>query len=406
MKQYKYKVKNNKGVVSEGLTNAMTKEEAMAKLRQEYPVVVSLREYHDKEDFRDTLHIRRVNEKNLSLVCEQFAIILKAGLPVLRAVEMVAQQTSDGFLKEILWGVAEDVAGGKRMADSFEERGPKLPLTFIETIRAGEESGALDVAFERLSNFFKKKSDTRAKVISALTYPAMVVGVAIVVIVIIMLVAVPQFTEAYESMGTELPLPTRMVIGISDFFVNWFWLLALIIIALIVALKVYERKPENKILTDGYRLRIPLIGRVHRMNACSQFSHTLSTMLYAGLPVVRALEITGRSMSNRFMGNTVMQTVEDVKQGFRIGKSLKSKKAFPDLLTEMTTVGEETGSMEQTLDVIGEFYDNEVDVVTTRAMKILEPTIICILAVFVLLILLAVYAPMFSMYDNVDALAG
>ncbi len=405
MAVFNFKAKNAEGKTISGTISAYNQELAISKLKETYAVVSSIKEKKKKEDFRDVLNIRKVKDKNLALVCEQFSIILKAGLPIVRTVTMIAEQTNDKYLKQVLMGVAEDVASGKNMADSFAARGPKLPITFIETIRAGEESGALDKSFDRLAEYLSNKAKIRSKVVAALTYPAFVVGVAIVVIAIIMIIAVPQFTAAFEATGTELPLPTRMVMAMSDFMTHWFWVIALIIIGAIAVDKWYESKPENKIKMDGYRLKMPVLGKIHLMNGCSQYANTLSTMIYAGLPAVRAMEITGKAMNNRNLGDAVSSAAEDVALGFAIGTSVKRKGVFPDLLTEMTTVGEETGSLENTMNIVGKYYDNEVEVVTTRATKLLEPTIICILAVFVVIILLAVYAPMFTMYDNVDKLA-
>lgn len=396
---YKYKATTYDGIEETGTVKVKDQPEAIRQLKAEYEVISSLKEVREKEDFRDTLNIRKIKEKNLALICEQFAIILKAGMPIIRTIEMVADQTDDKYIKQVLLDVAEDVEAGKGMADSFEERGPKLPVTFIETIRAGEESGSLDLAFSRMSVYFSKKSKTRDKVVSALTYPAFIVAVAVVVVAIIMIVAVPMFTEAFLELDIELPLATKIVIAVSNFFVHWGWVIALLIIGCIVALKFYERKPENKQQTDKIRLKLPILGKVHLMNGCSQFANTLSTLMAAGLPAMRAIEITGRAMSNRYLGDNVEETADDVQQGFQIGNSIRSKEIFPDLLTEMTSVGENTGSMEETLGVVGEYYDNEVENVTTRATKLLEPIIICVLAVVVVAILLSVYMPMFSMYD-------
>ena len=402
MALFKYSAVDNNGIEESGQVEASNKNEAVAKLRGEYEIVIMIKEIREKEDFRDTLQIRKIDEKHLALLCEQFAIILKSGMPIVRTIDMVADQTDDKYLKSLLQSVSADVEAGHAVADSFAERGPKLPVTFIETIRAGEESGSLDNSFAKLSEYFSKKAKVREKVVSALTYPAFVVGVAVGVIYIIMVKAVPEFTVAFESMDMELPLPTRMVMGLSDFFVKFWWIFLLIIIGAIVWIKYMESKEETKIQLDEFRLKIPILGKVHHMDACSQFANTLGMLMASGLPAMRAIEITGRSMSNSFLGSKVKQAAYDVRDGFRIGDSIRNKDCFPSLLTEMTAIGEESGSLESTLQVVGEYYDNEVDVATERATKLLEPTIICILAVFVVIVLLAVYAPMFGMYDAVD----
>ena len=402
MALFRYSAVNNNGIEDSGQVEASSKEDAIAKLRAEYEIVTTIKEVREKEDFRDTLNIRKIDEKSLALVCEQFAIILKSGMPIVRTIDMVADQTDDKYMKALLQGVSADVEAGHSVAESFAERGPKLPVTFIETIRAGEESGSLDNSFAKLSSFFKKKAKVREKVVSALTYPAFVVGVAIVVIYIIMVKAVPEFTTAFESMDMELPLPTRMVMGLSDFFVKFWWVFLVLIIGIFAWIKYMQSKLETKIQLDEFKLKLPILGKVHWMDGCSQFANTLSMLMASGLPAMRAIEITGRSMSNSYLGSKVKEAVYDVRDGYRIGDSIRNKDCFPSLLTEMTAIGEESGSLESTLEVVGEYYDNEVDVVTERATKLLEPTIICILAIFVVIVLLAVYAPMFGMYDAVD----
>lgn len=400
MALFKFTAINSQGYEEVGTVEAGSQDEAMIKLRMEYRIVSEIKEFKEKEDFRDTLNIRKLDLKKLTLLSQQISIILKAGMPIVKTLEMTAAQTEDKHLKAMIKGVAEDVSTGMGVADAFQKREPNLPVTFIETIRAGEESGTLDDSFEKMYVYLGKKASTKDKVVSALTYPLLVIAVAIVVIAIIMIVAIPKFTTAFASLGTELPLPTRMIIALSGFFTHAWWIILIIIVGLIVGLKVFERDPANKAYTDSIRLKLPIIGSVNKMNACSEFANTLSTMLSAGLPAIRAIEITAKAISNSYIGSKIAEVTSDLSTGMRIADSVRSKQVFPPLLTEMVAVGEETGEIEQTLRVVGDYYDNEVDIVTSRATKLLEPCIIAVLAVFVVLILLAVYAPMFSMYDS------
>lgn len=401
MKNYQYKAISRSGLETSGVISAEDKTDAVIRLGETCSVVNSLRRVYDREDILEKLRTQKIDEKSLSLVCRQFSIILRAGMPIIKTVTLVAGQTEDKLIKNLLGMVAEDVAAGYSLADSFGLRGPFLPATFTETIRAGEESGTLDTAFERLSAYYLKQSKIKSKVVSAMTYPLFVLAVAIVVIIIIMVKAVPQFTGTFASMDMELPLPTRMLIGLSDFFGSWLWLLLLIAVATIAGLKIYGRTEKGAAEMGKFRLKLPVIGRIELMNGAGQFANTLSTMLAAGLPAIKALNITGRTMSNRFLGGSVVNAVDSIESGFRIGESLKAQNALPELLVEMTAMGEETGSLEDTLKVVGDYYDNEVDVTATRAVSLLEPIIICVLAAFVVLVLLAVYLPMFSMYGSI-----
>lgn len=400
MALYKYKALSQSGAPVEGVIEARDATDAVIKLKETCSVIDDLKPVNAKASILSKNVSIKINEKNLSLVCKQFAIILTAGLPIVRTVELIAGQTEDKVIKNILIEVAEDVSSGYGLADSFEKRGPKLPVTFIETVRAGEETGRLDIAFQRLHDYLTKKTRVKAKVVSALTYPMFVLGVAIIVIIIIMGFAVPVFIETFESLETRLPLPTRALIGLSNFTQAYGLIILIIIAIIVVALIVFGRTEKGAYTLSRIVLKLPIIGKVQYMNAASQFANTLSTMLDAGLPVMKAMNITGRSMTNRFMGQSVIDCVEGVEQGYSMGACLKANGTLPELLIEMVSVGEEAGSLPETLAVIGEYYDNEVETVTTRAVSLLEPIIICVLAVFVLWVLLSVYLPMFSMYDN------
>lgn len=401
MNTYQYKAISNSGIEISGVIKAQDKADAVIRLGESCRVVNSLREVSEHEDILEKLKVKKVDEKSLSLVCRQFSIILGAGLSIVKTVALVAGQTEDKLLKNLLGNVAEDIAAGYSLADSFELRGPFLPTTFIETVRAGEESGALDTAFERLSAYYAKQSKVKSKVISALTYPLFVLAVAVVVIIIIMVKAVPQFTSSFASMGLDLPFPTRALIAVSGFFKTWLWLILLLAVAAVVGLKLYGTTEKGALALGKLRLNMPVTGRIQLMNGASQFANTLSTMLAAGLPAIKALNITGKSLSNRYLAHSVLSAVENIESGYRIGDSLRAENTLPELLVEMTAVGEESGSIEDTLKVIGDYYDNEVDVAATRAVSLLEPVIICVLAAFVILVLLAVYLPMFSLYGSI-----
>jgi type IV pilus assembly protein PilC len=397
--RFKYNAVTYEGETVNGFIEAADKMEAITQLRETCSIIKSVTDTHSIKVAVKTKH-KKIPEKQLSLLCRQFAIILEAGLPIVRSTELVASQQEDKYLQSILRQVAADVSGGSTVAGSFERRAPKLPTTFIETVRAGEESGSLASSFDRLSYFFDKKGKIRQQVVSALTYPAFVMVVAVVVIIIIMVYAVPQFTNSFASMGMELPGVTKALISVSDFFTNYTIYMAAGIALIAVGLRLWKRTPKGKMALAKFALKIPVMGQIHKMNASSTFANTLAAMLSAGLPVVKALEITGNAMTNHVFATAVADSVAGVIEGRRIAAVLRDAKVLPDLLVEMTGVGEETGSMEDTLGVIGVYYDNEVTTATERATKLIEPMIICVLAGFVVFVLLAVYMPMFGMYSG------
>ena len=307
----------------------------------------------------------------------------------------MAENEEDKNLKKILAEVADDIHAGNGLADSFALRGPTLPRTFIETIRAGEESGKLDETFERLQTYYENSASVASKVGSALVYPIMLISVAVIVIAIIMIFAVPVFAKSF---GDNLPLPTKMLVAMSNFMVNNWLLLLAIILAVAVGAILYGKTDKGGHLYARLAMTFPGICLINRMNAASQFCSTLSTMLAAGLPMVKAGMITANTADNLLIREDVEKAVGGVIEGNRLADGLKDCPWFPALLKEMVTVGEETGKLEETLNVVSEYYNKEVDVAVKKALDILNPCITIVLALIVVFILLSVYLPLFSMY--------
>ncbi len=383
-----------------GIVEAPSRTEAVNQIRRNCDMVMTLREVKKKEEGGAAL-FQKVDPKSLALMCRQFSIILKAGLPLVQAVDLTAGQTRDRLLSRILKQVAEDVSNGWGLSYSLQQRGRKLPVTFIETVRSGEESGDLVKAFERLSDYYDRMYKTRQKTTSALMYPAFVIVVAVIVVGIIMLYAVPTFSSTFESMGIELPFVTRFLIATSNFFTKYIVLIIFLIAAVILAVFIFGRTVKGREVLARLRLGIPVLGRISSMGGASQFSHTMSTMLAAGMPILQAIEVSGRSISNYCMSRAVLDAIPGVEAGKTLGESLSRSRDLPEMLVQMTSIGESTGSIESTLNVMAEYYDNEVDTATARALSMLEPLIILMLAGIVVVILLAVYLPIFSLYQAV-----
>ncbi len=400
MPAYYYEGAYSGGEKVTGVVEAASRTEAVAMIRRSCDVVISIREVSRKTD-KGPQFLQKVDAKALSLVCRQFSIILKSGLPLVQAVDLTAAQTQDKLLAGILRQTAEDVSNGWSLSYSLSQRGKKLPVTFIETIRSGEESGDLGGAFSRMSDYYDRMYKTKSKATSALIYPAFVLVVAVIVVGIIMLYAVPAFSSTFASLGIELPLVTKLLIAVSGFFTKYIVILVLVIASLILLYQVYAHTETGKVKTARLKMRIPVVGRISSMAGASQFSHTMSAMLASGMPILQAIEVSANSMSNACMAKAVRDTLPGVEAGQSFGECLARSKDLPQMLVKMTAVGESTGSMEDILDVMSEYYDNEVDTATARALSMLEPMIIIMLAGIVVVILLAVYLPMFSMYGAI-----
>ena len=401
---YKYRAQGADGHVANGIIKSYDEYEAVAALRESGVIVTHIEEVKENQPatgLNMQIGSKKIKEKELAIICSQFEIIIGSGLPIVRCIEMVADQTSDKELKKLLTKVAEDVDSGASMAQSLENNGKKkLPSTFIETIRAGEQSGTLEECFRRLKKYYDKSAKTKAKIVSALTYPAIVIFLAIIVLIIIMVVAVPMFTETFESLGTELPAITKALIGFSNFFLNYWWIVVAVIILIAVAYAVAMHNENGKKALTAFRITKSPLHKINVMNAAAQFASTMATMISAGLPITKALEITSSVVNNYTFSLAIREVKTGVEQGKSMVDVMSKIKYFPSMLSEMTGVGEKSGNLEGTLDVIADYFNNEVEIKTNRLLALMEPAITIGLAVIVVILLLAVYLPLFSMYGS------
>lgn len=401
MTTFRYKGQTAGGAKVSGVLRAYDEFEAADKLRESVAIITKLEAVPEKKESVLSRPVAfRVKEKELALLCSQFAIILASGLSVERCVSMVAAQTKNKYLRRMLDKVSEEVGAGYSLAQSFENNAPYLPKTFTETLRAGEQSGTLESCFQRLHAYYDRSAKTRAKIVSTLTYPVMVIIVAIVVFVIIIAVAVPAFTTAFNEIGSDLPGVTKALMAVSTFFTKWWWLVLGVLALLVIAYLTFRRTERGRAALAAWSLTRAPLRRIHSMNAAAQFAHSMATLLAAGLPLPRALEVTANVVSNYTFSLAVRQVRQDVERGRPMAESMAGIECFPAMLTEMVGVGERSGSLEETLDVIGDYYDNEVSVTTARLLAVLEPIITICLAVLVVL-LLAVYLPMFTLYGGI-----
>ena len=353
MTTFRYKGQTAGGAKVSGVLRAYDEFEAADKLRESVAIITTLEAVPEKKESVLSRPVAfRVKEKELALLCSQFAIILASGLSVERCVSMVAAQTKNKYLRRMLDKVSEEVGAGYSLAQSFENNAPYLPKTFTETLRAGEQSGTLESCFQRLHAYYDRSAKTRAKIV-------------------------------------------------STFFTKWWWLVLGVLALLVIAYLTFRRTERGRAALAAWSLTRAPLRRIHSMNAAAQFAHSMATLLAAGLPLPRALEVTANVVSNYTFSLAVRQVRQDVERGRPMAESMAGIECFPAMLTEMVGVGERSGALEETLDVIGGYYDNEVSVTTARLLAVLEPAITIALAVLVVILLLAVYLPMFTLYGGI-----
>lgn len=400
MSRYQYKALSANGDTVQGVLEAMDEYAAMAQIKETCPIVLSLEPVKEKTGILSKeIGTPKLDYKALAVMCSQFAIILRSGVPIDTCISLISKQVKEKHLKKMLEKSEKDVARGNGIANSFEKNCPYLPATFIETIRAGEESGTIEQSFETLYKYYDKSFKTKQKVKQAMSYPIFVMIVALVVLAVVMVKVIPTIADTFVDLGGEIPAVTRGMIALSDFFrENIVWMSMAILVFIIVGKLSYNTE-EGKAWWNKMKLKIPVLGNIAVLSGAAQFANTMAALLAAGLNVDRSLQITGKVLDNYVMGQEVSQMTARIEEGKRLGDCMRESKYFPDTLVEMCAIGEETGELESTLETIGTYYDNEAQHATTKAIQKLEPTILIVLALFAGFIVIAIYLPMFTMYD-------
>ena len=402
MPQFKYIAQNLAGEKKTGIVDAVNEEDAAQIVRDRHAILLKLKPVKERKDFFSMeIGGNRLNVKAFTVVCSQFAIILNAGIPIARAVKLVGDKTTDKPLKKLLEAVAKDVEGGRSLSASFADRGAKmLPATFIETLAAGESTGNISGSFAAMKEHFEKQSKTRGKVKSAMAYPAFVMVIAVVVVIVLMAVVIPKFMGMFEGMDVELPLPTRMLIGIANFFQNRWYVVAGALVALVVGLRLYGNTEQGKINLAKLALKLPVLGNIQELNTSSQFSSTMAATLSAGLPMNRAVAISARVLDNYYMRTEAGKLTEELETGHTLADAMQDQGIYQEMLVDMCSVGERSGEMEQTLRTVADYYGNELDEAVKGALAKLEPAMLIMIAGIAGFIVIAIYMAVFAMYGG------
>lgn len=401
MISYKYSALSRDGAKVNGVIEAVDEIQAVEKIKEKCPVVLDISEVKTGGIY-DILNVeigKKVDVKALSVMCSQFSIILKAGTPINKTLEMIASQTQDKKLKKMLEKASEDVDHGSSIEQAFRKNYDGLPEVFLETVRAGEISGSLPTAFENMHEYFDKQFKNKQKIKSVTSYPLFVLAVAIVVVIVVMVMVVPTLTSVFSSLGGDLPFITQILINTSDWFGKYWLLLIGIICVLIVIYKVFTSGEAGKIRKGEMVLKLPIVGNINTLSSAQEFANTMSTLLEAGLTIGEALRVTSKCMSNDAISSEVFAMAEKVETGSSLNETMNSSKYLPQVLKEMTGVGEKSGELIETLKTIGDYYSNEADFAMKSALDKLEPTMLVLLAIFAGFIVIAIYLPMFTMYS-------
>lgn len=400
---YKYEARNVEGVAISGTLEAQAKSEVVNSLRQRgyFPTKIFI---EDKSKDINIELFNKVTLKDLSLFCRQFAFVVQSGTPMLRAVELSMQQTENKKLKEILGRVHDQVQKGRSLSDAFKFE-EEIPGLMVNMIAAGEASGRLEYIMNELSEYYRKQYKQKQKVSQATMYPKIIVVFTVVVVGFLLVKVVPDFVQNLSSMGGDLPIFTKVLMAVGE-FAKKTWIFFLIGGLLAYGYKVFflNKDEAYKIKSGKRSLEGRVFGRINRQLVAGRFANTFAILTASGLGVIQALEISGQVLENAYIEKKLNEAKEDVKKGHPIGKTIEDLNVFPTMLTQMITVGEETGALEDILVKTSEFYDGEVEAAIEKMTTMIEPILIMVLAVVVLFIVMALLLPMFNMMDAVKGM--
>lgn len=401
MAGYEYVAVDKAGKQKKGKMEAQNEDRVKEFLKNEGLIPISVKE---QGFLNKDLNIgsKKVKPRDLSIFCRQFNSILSAGVTILNALQMLADQTENKVLREAIRQVQIDVEKGESLASAMRKRKETFPSLLIHMVEAGEASGSLEIAFERMAIQFEKQAKLSGTIKKAMAYPVIVILVAIVVVIVMLAVVFPQFQTMFDDLGSDLPKITKIVIAMSDFMKMFWWLLILIIAGIVVGIQTFRKTVTGQVLFSKVALRAPVFGNVTVKSAAATLSRTLSTLLAAGISLVDAVDITSKVIGNVIVRGALQDSVDEIQRGVPLSVPLEESGVFPPMVYHMTRIGEETGNVEDMLGKIADYYEEEVETATSAMVSMLEPLLIVGLAFIVGFILLAIYMPMLSMYSAIE----
>lgn len=401
MATYEYTAVDRAGKQKKGTMEAQTEERVKEFLKSEGLIPITIKE---QSILSKDINIggKKVKARDLSVFCRQFNSILNAGVTILNALNMLSEQTENKVLREAIKQVQIDVEKGESLTVAMSKHAQTFPPIMIHMVEAGEASGSLEIAFERLAVQFEKQAKTSGLIKKAMVYPCVVVVVAIAVVIVMLVVVFPQFEDMFEQVGSDLPAITKIVISLSNFVKHFWWLLIILNIGLIVGFITFKKSENGQQFLSKLALNMPVVRGLTTKSSSATLARTLSTLLAAGITLVDAVEISSKVISNVIVRTALSDSVDEIKRGIPLSVPLQESGVFPPMLYQMTRIGEETGNIEGMLEKIADYYEEEVENTTAALTSLLEPMIIVVLGFLVGFILLSIYMPMLGMYSAIE----
>ncbi len=398
MAQYICKVMDQNGKSKSLTVEAAGEDKAREKLKSEGYMIQDVKE----KSAKGTKKGKKVKDKDLAVFCKQFVSVLNAGVTVITALDMMAEQMDNKTLQQGLREAQAYVQKGGTLADAFKLNPKIFPPILVNMTAAGEMSGNLEVAFERLTTHFEKNNKLKSKIKGAMTYPIIILIVVLAVVVVLLCTVIPQFADMFADMGAELPKATQMLVNLSNFMVHKWYFVILIVAAIVFAIKFFGKTEVGSTVYANIAIKAPLFGNLTIKSAAASFSRTLSTLMASGIPLLDAIEQVAKMQNNKIIREGLMDAKVQVAKGLPLSKPIRDMELFPPMLPQMIKIGEETGNIEDMMDKVADYYEMEVEAATDALTAAMEPMVIVLMAVVVGGIVIAIYSPMLGMYDAID----
>jgi len=399
MPVFNYSARTISGDLRRDTIDVPSRDDVISFLRSQRLIPVSVRQ---KPKGLSISFGKKVKNKEIVIITRQFATMVNAGLPLVQALDILVKQSGNEVLENTLSAVLHDVESGNTLADALGQHPKVFTELYVNMVSAGETGGILDTIMNRLASFLEKNEALARKVKAAMIYPAVISFVAVSAIVVLLLFVIPTFQEMFASFDQQLPLPTRIVIGASDFLQSYWWALGAAALGATVLFRGWIRTSSGRLTFDKIMLALPILGSLALKSAVSRFTRTLGTLLSSGVAILEGLEITAKTSGNRVIHDAVMISRTSIAGGESISKPLAQANVFPPMVTQMINVGEETGDLDGMLSKIADFYDDEVDVAVEALLKAMEPIMIVVLGSIVGGMIVAMYLPIFSVINTIQ----
>lgn len=399
MAQYNYKAMDKNGKAKKGSIEAINLDKAKEKLKSEGLIVQDIKEQGAGKKGGG----KKVKDKDLAVFCKQFSAVLNAGVTIISALEMMSEQLENKTLKRALQEAQSYVQKGGTLADAFKLNPKVFPPIMINMTAAGEMSGNLEICFDRLTTHFETANALHSKVKGAVTYPIVILIVVVAVVAVLLVGVIPQFSQMFDDLGSELPAATQMLVNLSDFLQHKWYILVIIVVAIVFGLKAFGKTEPGSLMYAKIGIKFPLFGNLTIKSAAATFSRTMATLMASGISLIDAVEQVAKMINNRIIREALLDAKTQIAKGVPLSKPLRDCGIFPPMLPQMTKIGEETGNIEDMMDKVADYYEMEVNDATDALTAAMEPLIIVIMGVVVGGIVMAIYSPMLSMYDAVDS---